>query len=353
MGTVEAEDEADRYLEALVGGRNPGALGAGASEALRGRAARHGLSGLVVSRAEGLRLPEPVLAGLRDDWGSARALATVLGLEARRVAGAAPPEAATAILLKGPAVASRYADPAIRTFVDVDLLVPVDDLPAWRTALEGIGYTGPTAWETRSALRYHHHLVFTRPGPGAPIAVEMHWRLFAERRARGLDHAALAAHADPGDDGLLRLSAPAQLMALAVHLAHHPPETFRYQWVMDFVELGLPGDVETARELAGRHGVGWALEDALAAAERALGEPRWGARPTPAPRGRLAEARQTDARGVRLQIARIRELGPREGLVYAIGRLDPRRFRDANGRMDWRAFRAWIGRAVWRRDASG
>jgi hypothetical protein len=345
MDATASEAEADRFLESLVGGRDPERLGPAALESLRGRAARHGLSGLVISRAEGLSLPEPVLDGIREDWGSARALATVLGLETRRVAAAAPPGVPTAILLKGPAVASRYGDPAIRTFVDVDLLVPVDDLPVWRTALEGIGYTGPSDWETRSALRYHHHLVFTRPGPGAPLAVEMHWRLFAERRARALDHAALAAHADPGDDGLLRLSAPAQLVALAVHLAHHPPETFRYQWVMDFVELGGPGDVEAARKLAGRHGVGWALEDALAAAERAVGEARWGARPEPAPRGRLAEARRTDARGVRLQIARIRELGPREGLLYALGRLDPRRFRGADGRMDWTAFRAWIGRA--------
>ena len=225
-------------------------------------------------------------------------------------------------------------------------------MPAWTEALEGISYTGPTPWETRAALRYHHHLVFTRPGPGAPLAVEMHWRLFAERRATGLGYDALAPHGVPGGDGLLRLSAPAQLVALAVHLAHHPPETFRLQWIRDFVELGAEPDVEAARGLAERHGVGWAVEDALAATEAVLGEPRWGARPTPAPRGRLAEARRTDARGLRLQIARIRELGPREGLLYALGRLDPRRFRGADGRMDWRAFRRWIVRATKRRGRS-
>jgi hypothetical protein len=82
-----------------------------------------------------------------------------------------------------------------------------------------------------------------------------------------------------------------------------------------------------------------------------LGHPRWNARAEPLGPG-LASARSTGATGLRLHWAMVRELGPRKGLRYLTGRLDPRRFKRADGTIDWGLVRAWARRAKARRAKS-
>jgi len=109
-------------------------------------------------------LPDDARAALSD----AHLRATVLVLELERrlleVAGALGDAGVEAIVLKGPSLAHPFYDPIVRTYGDLDLLVPV---AVWRTALDvlaGLGFS-------RSILE---------PRPG-----------FDERFGKG------ASHADP------------------------------------------------------------------------------------------------------------------------------------------------------------
>jgi hypothetical protein len=78
---------------------------------------------------------------------------------------------------KGPALALQaYGDPSLRTFVDLDLLVPPASLDRAAAALRELGFAGePFASEAqrRAVLRDGHHLLLTR----GPVTVELHWRL--------------------------------------------------------------------------------------------------------------------------------------------------------------------------------
>ena len=126
-------------------------------DGLRPRAAFQGLSGLVARRAaDGLvSLPPEVQAGIEEDAAGARRRCAVLDLELRRVAGAAPAGAAAPVAIKGPAVALRYDDRAMRPYVDVDLLVPEAKSRRggrpWRVSATGArpsGRSGPPGWAT-------------------------------------------------------------------------------------------------------------------------------------------------------------------------------------------------------------
>ena len=337
---------ADELLRCLIGKRPLGAPDPKALEGLRARAHAHGLSALAAHRAAtgGITLPDHLRRGLEEDASAARRRCAFLDLELRRAAAAVPRGAATPIVIKGPAVARRYAEPGLRPYIDIDLLVPEAELGAWRGALEPLGYAGPTDWEERAARLGHLHLVFHRPGPEGGFPLELHWRLFIERRARAVDHGALAPHCSPDQDlgGLLVASLPAQLVVLAVHLAHHVPETRKLVWLLDFAELGSAHAVERARRLAEGWNVGWALEHALAEAEAAVGEARWNARPEPL--SGFAASRRSGASTLRDRVATARELGSRTGARFLLGRLDPRRFRRADGSFDWTAAREWARR---------
>jgi hypothetical protein len=291
-------------------------------------AAFHGLSAFVLHRArEGpLSLSPTTLQDLEDDAVRARRLRSMLDLELSRIANSAPANTATAIVLKGPAVARHWPQPSIRPYVDIDLLVPEGDLEVWGEALEGLGYAGPTAGDARAARLGHHHLVYTRGG----LPVELHWRLFTAREAAALDHAALSEHAAPDADlgGLLAASLPAQLVILGVHLAHHRPATRKLVWLLDFILLGTPDAIASARRLADVWRVRWALEAALADAEAVLGEPRWEASPQSI-RG-LARARRSGAGRWRTAMAKVRALGIADASRYGAERV--RSWRRAKGR---------------------
>lgn len=346
----------DDILADLAAGRSVRGEPA-AAEALRTRAGEDGLT-LVLARGVkdgSLRLPEPVASRVADDAMALRRQASSLRLEARRIgnaaarAGLAPP-----VLLKGPAVARRWSDPALRPFGDLDLLVPEGELSAWRRELEALGYAGPTPWQERNARRFHHHLLFHRPGPGANLIVEVHWRLFAARGARELTYELLAAGAGPSPSapGLLELDDSSQVLVLAVHLAHHEARDRRLVWLRDFIELGSNETAEGARRLAEARGLAWALENALASAERVLGEARWSAKPSRPPAG-LPRARERARGRVAPHVGMVRELGPWAGARYLLSRLDPRRFRGPTGRMEWARLRGWLRRNLGRRKPGG
>jgi len=274
-----------------------------------------------------------------------------LDLELGRVAAAARGSGlASPVLIKGPAVARHYPDPALRPYSDIDLLVPEHELDRWIALLSGLGYVAPDRWDLDLQRRFTHHVKLRRPSGEGSVVCELHRFLFLERRARRLDHAALVPLSEPSRwDGVLWPRQPALLVVLALHLAHHELERRRDISVRDFVELGSPAVVAEARSIAERLEVGWALELALAEAERMVGEARWGAAP-PAPTG-LTAAGLLPRAGMRRTFAEARELGPVQGARYLAHLLSPRRFGSASEvaaylRRQARRARAtnWLGR---------
>jgi hypothetical protein len=301
------------------------------AEAFHALVTAHGLTGLAVRALDGgaLRLNAEAAEKLRRMWEWERAWTGALDLEAQRIAGAAagsgtltPP-----MLLKGPAVSGRSRDAEIRTYKDIDLMIPTDEVDGWERLLQGLGFPSPRRWDRWNDLHFTHHVVFRRPLEAGDLVCEVHTRLFMERTARSIGYQTLQPFTEPGPfPGLLRSTAPVQLVVLALHLLHHPAATRRLIWLRDLIEIGERDTVAEARALAARWGVRWVLESALAGAERLLWERRWAAAPAAPRRFGLRRVVEMDEPGHLYQLALARELGPVDGLRYLVSRFDPRRF---------------------------
>jgi len=338
---------AGRAAARLAAGSHPGSVPDSEVSAFRSLVEAHGLGGLAVRALEDgrLALPDEAADGIRVDWLAARRWSAALDLELERIGRLvlAEPGLSPPILLKGPAVARWYADVSVRSYGDLDLLVPREEVGRWCRVLSSLGYEVPDPWEYRTSLRFEHHVVFRRPTPARDMLCEVHTRIFMERRARSIGHRALVTLSEPSPFPSLRwCSAPAQLLVLALHLLHHRSDTRRLIWLRDLIELGDRATVAAARTLAERLGVGWAVERALWGAERLLGEARWGAASPPRARFDLISVLGLGDAGHLYQLARARDLGPVEGVRYLLSRVDPRRFTGAETGSRWGDARAWI-----------
>ncbi len=83
-----------------------------------------------------------------------------------------------ALFLKGPVIAADlYGDVSLRTSSDLDVLVPISDLPEAERLLSGRGYVKDDYIETilNDWKWRHHHITFHHPVK--KIKVEVHWRL--------------------------------------------------------------------------------------------------------------------------------------------------------------------------------
>jgi Uncharacterised nucleotidyltransferase len=360
-----AEDGARAALQDLVAGRPAGPPRIEARDGFRRLAAEHGLSGVAAAaiRSGSLIAPPDVADGLRRDWAAARMWSGLLDLEVHRIAtglrenrdGLAPP-----ILLKGPAVARHYRDPSLRSYVDVDILVPHAELGGWARFLTGLGYVMPSGWERRDASRYQPHIIFPRPVDGGELTCEVHWCLSLERRARRLGHDALLHHTEPSRwPGIRWANQEAQLVILAVHLVHHTKQDRRMIWLRDFIELGQKDVVEGARKLSAEWNLTWALERALRDTERLLGRPIWNARPPEGERFGLATVTELENPGILYHLATMRELGLPDAVRYLGSRLGPGRFGRSTLDPEGNSLSGWATRLLrtiratpWRRGVS-
>lgn len=117
------------------------------------------------------------------------------------------------MVLKGPEFADRLYDrPELRSFTDLDLLVPPSDVPAAEAVLEGLGYACATHTGLKHAGGYGE-TCWTRPDrPG--VTVELHWNVVnspAVQRGVSVEFADLQ-KAETG-----RPSAASLLLIAAVH----------------------------------------------------------------------------------------------------------------------------------------
>lgn len=157
----------------------------------------------------------------------------------------------TILLLKGPEVASRYPDQALRRFRDLDLLV--DDVDHAYRALLDAGFEPVGDPELYVDI---HHL---RPlwVPGLPLPIELHSRL------KWIDHApapparelfSLAVESRVGVDGVLTLPPSHHAVTLAAHSWAHEPLR-RLRDVLDIAAMLDEGDRREADAIAGAWGV--------------------------------------------------------------------------------------------------
>jgi hypothetical protein len=250
--------------------------------------------------------------------------------------------------MKGPAVADRYAMPGLRTYEDIDLLVPSGQFPRWEAFLASLGYTPPDEAYAVTQRGYGHHVALTRAWGDTNFDCELHRFVSFERRVRGLDYEALAAFTEPSHfPGLLQLHVDAQIVLLAVHWAKHASAGRRLIWLRDFIELATPDAVASARVIARDHDLSWALERALYDTEQLLGSPVWNASPPDAPESfGLAAMHDVEEPGHLFPLALMRELGPVGSVKYVVTRFDPRRFIVPGKGFDWKAFRGWVAKQI-------
>jgi hypothetical protein len=341
-------------LEDLVAGRPPRVPPAPGVGSLRAAARVHGLSGLAGKAIleDALAVPPGVADGILADWRRDQVKSALLDLELARIAvahrGWAGHLASQPIVLKGPAVASRYRDPSLRGYIDLDLLVPSEDLEEWGLLLHSCGFQGPTRWQIQDAFYAGTALPYRRlVGKGA-LTVELHYHMSTGSRVRTLDYEALrpVAVEARATQGVLQATPEAQVLIMAVHLAHHPVDGRRLIWLRDFIELGLGGSevIAGARALADARGQRRALEQALFAVEQVLGWPAWDARPGRPGRFGVEWVREVPQPGLLEKVALMRELGPAGAARFLLSRFDPRRFQTASSRFDPSELRAWVGR---------
>lgn len=224
--------------------------------------------------AERIQLPARLRDGL--SMGGAASIIRSAALRAELARLVPVLEAACGVspaCIKGPAIADRfYPDPRLRPFVDLDLLVPHASLDPAIDALQGRGYEVREEFQAGFGAHHGHEVHLIRRN-GHPLNVELHWRVWVDPVAAGLDHAVLSSDRLSVDGVEVAVpDPPAQLVCLAVHLLSDPDK--RLIWVQDIVLISADAAEERwqgAFKVADELGLGWVLHRALDYASRHLG----------------------------------------------------------------------------------
>jgi hypothetical protein len=166
------------------------------------------------------------------------------------------------LLIKGPEVAARYANPSDRSFRDLDLVA--DDAPAAQRALIAAGFVelgDPAAYE-------HDQHLCPLAWPDIPLIVEVHRRANAPAwlpRLEARDILETAVPTATGVDGLVAPSPAAHALILAAHSwAHYP--VGRLRDVLDLAVVLAGEERRRVREIArdwGWEGIWRVSEEAL------------------------------------------------------------------------------------------
>jgi hypothetical protein len=225
----------------------------------------HGLQLLAAARLRAVGDPVPKELVLEERRAAVAMLAAPVLLQRARAA-----YDGQLMVVKGPEVALRYPDPALRPFKDVDVLA--FDAEAAHRALLAAGFetVGPA-----DGYEKHHHLP-SLGWPGLPIALEVHrfphWvEGLAPPPVRELFDAA-----EPSGLGVAGVLAPAphhHVLLLAGHAWAHEPLR-RLVELVDVAALSEETDLRAVRALARR----WQCERVWRSTEQAVDALARGAR---------------------------------------------------------------------------
>ncbi|HUP43591.1 MAG TPA: nucleotidyltransferase family protein [Thermoanaerobaculia bacterium] len=153
--------------------------------------------------------------------------------------------------IKGADVATRvYPDPAVRPMTDLDLLVPEASFREARRAVEASGWRSAVPGPRFERYVEEEGSAWTAAREGAPLPVELHFRLWGFVPA-GLGDALLErAAADPslGATGRRLRLADAFLLAAVHPWLHLPPRSLANWWELHL--LAEAGGAELAGEVA-------------------------------------------------------------------------------------------------------
>ncbi len=247
----------------------------------------HRVGGFVLAAAAEGRVQ--LRAALREELATrlaAMALhSALLRRELPTVVAALDAAGATPILIKGPAVADRYyADPALRTFADLDLLVRRDLLGVAVDALGNAGFRQLIEFRPGFGEQHGHDVHAVRRIGNSRVDVELHWRIGDDPISSALDWERLrgGGHRLALEGCSVAVPGRAeQLLVLALHLLSDRSK--RLIWIDDLARAGSAApeaEWERAFELAAATGLSWVLHRSLDYAARVLAFDR--ARPRPA-----------------------------------------------------------------------
>jgi len=179
------------------------------------------------------------------------------------------------VLFKGPEIATRYPDPALRAFVDLDLLVRDPDRLQAALIEQGFEEAEDPPWAVapgrdRDPFADKHHTRPLKP-PGVPLKVELHrwpsWpRWLAPPAPQELFDRAVPSSL--GLDGVMTLSPAAHALVVAAHSwVDEPLGRFR-----DLLDVALLADAEREQieVLARRWGILRLWRATIHAAEASL-----------------------------------------------------------------------------------
>lgn len=167
-------------VDAVAPGARPGtwSVGSAPPSDLVGAARIHGVEGWVGRRADqtGIHVPDAAGAVHGAIARHQRALLDLARVEEALTASSVP-----FLVVKGPAVARWYAEPGLRSYVDLDVLVAPRTLGAALAALEAAGFVvAQNNWAHLQSMEEHE--VTLRSSSGG--AVDLHWSLGAPPLSR-------------------------------------------------------------------------------------------------------------------------------------------------------------------------
>lgn len=224
----------------------------------------HGLELLAARRWRARDVPLPATLVREELLAQWRTQAAPRVLEAVRAAVDGP-----VLLMKGPAVAARYPEPATRPFIDIDLLVP--DARTAHAALLAAGFE-PSA-DPGGYPDFLHHMPPVH-APADPIPIELHSRLKWVDGCRAPGFAQLAAGAEPralGVEGVLAPAPAAHALVLAGHLWAHDPLA-RLLRILDIAVITDGADERELRALASAWDMARLWKSTAAVADALFGE---------------------------------------------------------------------------------
>jgi len=204
-------------------------------------------------------IPSSFLAQLKLQYQENSARNTILTVELCRLIELFNQHSIETIPYKGPALALyAYGDLALRRFVDLDVIVRKQDVPAARDLLLGEGYTLAkplTHAQQELLLRTQHNLQFARDN--RRVLLELHWEVAPHLFALSVQENELWQNLTTmtiNGNEVKTLRAEDLLFSLCVHGSRHLWE--RLGWICDVAEL------------IARHELNWdALQQRAAAAD--------------------------------------------------------------------------------------